>query len=256
MPAFTTESYTQFINEEEDDDPPLPRPSRLDNWRQRLPSFNLPSLPQLRPTLLILVSFAFLCLVLVIASVFYLPQLQTADTDQTEVAETVALITKEVAPTPLVAQLFDEQPPDEIIFVAPDPMTFITYEVQYGDSLDSIADQYYGTTGAWEMIFQANRDILPDSSILEPGMILRIPAEQWEASEPPEPQFERSYPTAFVNHEVQVGDSLDDLALQFYGEQSAWLTIFQANRDLLPDATVLEPGMNLRIPMVNHIAAH
>lgn len=49
----------------------------------------------------------------------------------------------------------------------------ITYTVQPGDSLSSIAERY-GTT--WQAIFELNKDKVSDPDVIFPGQILRIPS--------------------------------------------------------------------------------
>lgn len=53
-----------------------------------------------------------------------------------------------------------------------------TYIVQNGDSLSSIARQFYGSAKYYKIIFDANRDLLPTEKALRPGQILKIPARQ------------------------------------------------------------------------------
>lgn len=65
-------------------------------------------------------------------------------------------------------------PPTDIASVAPEKDLF--YVVQPGDSLAGIALRHYGTTTAHDIIYTANRDILPTPSAVRPGMTLRIPA--------------------------------------------------------------------------------
>ena len=50
-----------------------------------------------------------------------------------------------------------------------------THTVASGDTLSSIAKQYYGDAGKWTKIFEANRDLLPDANSLKLGQKLRIP---------------------------------------------------------------------------------
>lgn len=50
-----------------------------------------------------------------------------------------------------------------------------TYEVQKGDSLSKIAKKFYGEAGAWKRIFEANRDVVKNPDLIQPGWTLRIP---------------------------------------------------------------------------------
>jgi nucleoid-associated protein YgaU len=52
-----------------------------------------------------------------------------------------------------------------------------TYTVQKGDTLSAIAQQHYGKASHWHAIFQANRDQLADPDLIQPGQVLRLPAE-------------------------------------------------------------------------------
>lgn len=51
----------------------------------------------------------------------------------------------------------------------------VTHVVQPGETLGSIAIQYYGSMGSWQRIFEANRNGLQDPDRIQPGMELRIP---------------------------------------------------------------------------------
>jgi nucleoid-associated protein YgaU len=48
---------------------------------------------------------------------------------------------------------------------------------------------------------------------------------------------------------VQAGDTLSKISKQFYGEASLYMSIFEANRDILRDPNKIQPGMQLRIPV-------
>lgn len=50
-----------------------------------------------------------------------------------------------------------------------------TYTVQPGDTLSLIARQVYGQAQLWQIIFEANQDLLSDPSRLRPGQVLKIP---------------------------------------------------------------------------------
>lgn len=51
----------------------------------------------------------------------------------------------------------------------------IIHVVSEGQTLSSIAYDYYGDTTEWRKILDANYDILPDQNKLRPGMKLVIP---------------------------------------------------------------------------------
>ena len=54
------------------------------------------------------------------------------------------------------------------------------YTVQKGDTLSHIAKAHYGRASQWSRIFEANRDQLDDPDRIQPGQVLRIPAETRE----------------------------------------------------------------------------
>jgi nucleoid-associated protein YgaU len=50
-----------------------------------------------------------------------------------------------------------------------------TYTVQKGDSLSKIAKQEYGDAQQWRKIYDANRDLINDPDLIQPGWTLTIP---------------------------------------------------------------------------------
>ena len=65
-----------------------------------------------------------------------------------------------------------EEPPEP---PAPPPPEPDTYVVQPGDTLWVISVNVYGTGTLWQVIFEANRDILDDPGRLRPSQVLKIP---------------------------------------------------------------------------------
>ena len=49
------------------------------------------------------------------------------------------------------------------------------YTVQKGDSLSKIAKNFYGDANKWNKIFDANKDILKNPDLIQPGQKLKIP---------------------------------------------------------------------------------
>jgi nucleoid-associated protein YgaU len=47
---------------------------------------------------------------------------------------------------------------------------------------------------------------------------------------------------------VAAGDTLESIAMKFYGDRAAATRIWQANRDQLRNPGLLVPGMELRLP--------
>ena len=55
-------------------------------------------------------------------------------------------------------------------------------------------------------------------------------------------------PSSSRTHVVQKGDTLQSLALRYYGTRSAWEKIFNANRSILPSKDHLKVGQQLVVP--------
>lgn len=51
----------------------------------------------------------------------------------------------------------------------------ITWTVQYGDTLRSLSEQFYGTADLWERIWLANQQTLKNPENVFPGQMLVIP---------------------------------------------------------------------------------
>jgi len=50
-----------------------------------------------------------------------------------------------------------------------------TYTVVRGDSLSKIAKREYGDMTKWRKIYEANRDVIDNPDLIEPGQNLIIP---------------------------------------------------------------------------------
>lgn len=47
--------------------------------------------------------------------------------------------------------------------------------IQKGDTLSAIAKQLYGDANAYPRLFEANREVIKDASLIFPGQKIRIP---------------------------------------------------------------------------------
>jgi nucleoid-associated protein YgaU len=52
---------------------------------------------------------------------------------------------------------------------------FAQYTVQPGDTLSSIANQFYGDAALYPRLFEANRHQLSNPNLIFPGQVLRVP---------------------------------------------------------------------------------
>lgn len=49
-------------------------------------------------------------------------------------------------------------------------------------------------------------------------------------------------------HEVVSGDTLSKIAKKYYGDPSLYMTIFEANQNILKNPDLIKVGQKLRIP--------
>jgi len=50
-----------------------------------------------------------------------------------------------------------------------------TYTVVAGDNLSKVVKRFYGDANQWKRIFEANRDVIKDPDLIQPGQTLKIP---------------------------------------------------------------------------------
>ena len=50
-----------------------------------------------------------------------------------------------------------------------------TYVVAAGDSLSKIAKKFYGDANSWKRIFEANKSVIKNPDLIQPGWKLTIP---------------------------------------------------------------------------------
>ena len=52
-----------------------------------------------------------------------------------------------------------------------------SYTVQPGDTLSSIAQQFYGSPADWQWLYQVNRSVVQNPNVIYPGEMLNVPYE-------------------------------------------------------------------------------
>jgi len=73
-----------------------------------------------------------------------------------------------------------------------------------------------------------------DRPAAEPEVLVDVEAEV----EPPTERY----------HMVAAGDTLGHISQKYYGKASAYMKIFEANRDILDDPNLIKVGQKLKIP--------
>jgi len=121
------------------------------------------------------------------------------------------------------------------------------YTVKSGDTLEGIARAQLGDGQKWKSIVEMNPGL--DPKALKVGQKIKMPAGGTaSAKEAPAPASGAG--NASTNtYTVQKGDTLVAIARKFYGGDSDWKRILEANSSTLKgDAAALRPGMKLTIP--------
>jgi nucleoid-associated protein YgaU len=96
----------------------------------------------------------------------------------------------------------------------------------------SAKPRIYSDGMRWRRIYRNNRDKIADPNLIYPDQIFLIP---------------RGNPT---RHTVAEGETLRRIAgyWEIYGDRSQWTRIYEANRGVISDPDIIEPGMVLTIP--------
>ena len=122
--------------------------------------------------------------------------------------------------------------------------------VANGETMSVIAEKYYGDKNKWELIAKANP--LIDPARMAIGMKLVIPAKPADAKPAPANTPAGTPPTAGsgqTSHTVAAGETLISLSRKYYGKDSHWELIYDANRKVIgDDPAELKVGMKLVIP--------
>lgn len=134
-----------------------------------------------------------------------------------------------------------------------------THTVKANDTLVALARRYYGDDSKWTLISEANR--LANQRSLVVGQKLTIPAPKevlastagGQATKAEKPAVKVSAAKAHRTspgraHRAQQGDTLYKLARTYYGDESQWKKIYNANHDVFGQRETLEPGDVLIIP--------
>lgn len=134
-----------------------------------------------------------------------------------------------------------------------------THTVKANDTLVALARRYYGDDSKWTLISEANR--LSGQRSLVVGQKLTIPTPKevsastagGQATKAEKPVVKVSAAKARSTssgraHRAQQGDTLYKLARTYYGDESQWKKIYNANHDVFGQRETVEPGDVLIIP--------
>ncbi|MCL2204709.1 MAG: LysM peptidoglycan-binding domain-containing protein [Defluviitaleaceae bacterium] len=121
----------------------------------------------------------------------------------------------------------------------------LIYTVQYGETLWSIAFNFYGSMrdAYVNRISAANRGVIPAGGALTPGMEITLPAQGLRS-----PVVQTHLAGAVGAYLVRRGDTLKSIAYTIYGDAARWTCLREANAARIgPDNRILE-GQWLVVP--------
>jgi nucleoid-associated protein YgaU len=87
-----------------------------------------------------------------------------------------------------------------------------------------------------------------EQAILVAGNIQGVTKVVADDLKAPEPKPEEPREKAEI-YEIVSGDTLGAIAKRYYGKASAYMKIFEANRDIIDDPNKIYPGQKIRIPL-------
>ena len=173
------------------------------------------------------------------------PKIAEQEVEDVHVVQNTPSVEEIVVPEP------EEEPQTSSYTASAEP---VYYKVQSNDNLFKIAKKHYGDGQKWKKIFEANRDIMPDSNSLYIDQLLLIPDVSVE-NRPKESfitqvrgRLDNERSKNVDTHTVKAGDTLYRIAEEYYDDPSVWNKILEANEDTLEDAGSLKKGQVLIIP--------
>ena len=173
------------------------------------------------------------------------PEIAEQEVEDVHVVQNTPSVEEIVVPEP------EEEPQTSSYTASAEP---VYYKVQSNDNLFKIAKKHYGDGQKWKKIFEANRDIMPDSNSLYIDQLLLIPDVSVE-NRPKESfitqvrgRLDNERSKNVDTHTVKAGDTLYRIAEEYYGDPGVWTKILEANEDTLEDAGSLKKGQVLIIP--------
>ena len=173
------------------------------------------------------------------------PEIAEQEVEDVHVVQNTPSVEEIIVPEP------EEEPQTSSYTASAEP---VYYKVQSNDNLFKIAKKHYGDGQKWKKIFEANRDIMPDSNSLYIDQLLLIPDVSVE-NRPKESfitqvrgRLDNERSKNVDTHTVKAGDTLYRIAEEYYDDPNVWTKILEANEDTLEDAGSLKKGQVLIIP--------
>jgi len=137
------------------------------------------------------------------------------------------------------------------------------HKVKTGESLYSIAGQYYGECELWHVIKMANRDKVGPKGEIQAGTTLIVPHNPHSYLDRQNTIPEKTTPQTNAGERlrndtvlVRPGDTLSGIAESYLGSNSLWTELLAANRTKLSSPEELQAGMILRLPSLDRESHH
>lgn len=126
-----------------------------------------------------------------------------------------------------------------------------THKVVYGETLSSIAAEYYGNQASYTKILAANPGVNPNR--LKVGTVLKIPdiksTKPVTSGGTPTGAAEKASGMSGPTYAVKSGDSLQRISSKLYGTAEKWQKIYDLNRSSIGgDPHRLRAGLVLKLP--------
>lgn len=132
---------------------------------------------------------------------------------------------------------------------APSKPASTSYTIKSGDTLSTIAGEFYKDTRKWKAIADANPGI--DPSRLKIGQVIKIPAEGGVARQATTvaERASAASKSSGSTHTVAKGETLAAIAERYLGSKGAWKRLYEANKATVGnDPAKLKVGTKLVIP--------
>jgi nucleoid-associated protein YgaU len=132
---------------------------------------------------------------------------------------------------------------------APSAPASTSYTIKAGDTLSTIAGEYYKDTRKWKAIADANPGV--DPARLKVGQVIKVPSEGALARQATTVAERASAATSASGstHTVAKGETLAAIAERYLGTKGAWKRLYEANKGTIGgDPAKLKVGTKLVIP--------
>jgi len=145
---------------------------------------------------------------------------------------------------------------------------WVELRIKKGDTLANLSKKYYGDAKKFKIISKLKKNNIAKNNIIYAGKVLTIPRIESLKEQNKKGALSCKFCAAlladsslgnirivsensdYVEIEVKRGDMLSSLARKYYGKASAYLKIYNANRDKMDENYLIFPGMVLKIPKI------